>query len=64
MCAVEVADGPDRRGDDRGGAAGRRLGCLLPAPVNLHRHAFQRAMAGMTERRGGGAGQFLDLARR
>ena len=32
--------------------AGQRLGCLLPAPVNLHSHAFQRAMAGMTERRG------------
>ncbi|WP_338608822.1 formimidoylglutamate deiminase [Pelagibacterium nitratireducens] len=30
----------------------RRLGALLPAPVNLHSHAFQRAMAGMTERRG------------
>lgn len=29
-----------------------RLHCLLPAPVNLHSHAFQRAMAGMTERRG------------
>lgn len=27
-------------------------GCLLPAPTNLHSHAFQRAMAGMTERRG------------
>lgn len=25
---------------------------LLPAPVNAHSHAFQRAMAGMTERRG------------
>jgi formimidoylglutamate deiminase len=25
---------------------------LLPAPVNLHSHAFQRAMAGLTERRG------------
>ncbi|MFW5834750.1 MAG: formimidoylglutamate deiminase, partial [Pseudomonadota bacterium] len=25
---------------------------LLPAPANLHSHAFQRAMAGMTERRG------------
>lgn len=32
--------------------AGARYGCLLPAPVNLHSHAFQRAMAGMTERRG------------
>jgi len=26
--------------------------CLLPAPVNIHSHAFQRAMAGLTERRG------------
>ena len=35
------------------GAAERaQIGCLLPAPVNLHSHAFQRAMAGMTERRG------------
>lgn len=31
---------------------GERAGILLPAPVNLHSHAFQRAMAGMTERRG------------
>ena len=28
---------------------------LLPAPTNLHSHAFQRAMAGLTERRGGDA---------
>ncbi len=33
-------------------ANARRVGVLLPAPVNLHSHAFQRAMAGMTERRG------------
>ena len=32
--------------------AGVRVGVLLPAPVNLHSHAFQRAMAGLTERRG------------
>ena len=25
--------------------------CLLPAPVNAHSHAFQRAMAGLTEHR-------------
>ena len=25
---------------------------LLPAPVNVHSHAFQRAMAGLTEKRG------------
>ncbi len=33
-------------------ADGARTGILLPAPVNLHSHAFQRAMAGLTERRG------------
>jgi len=31
---------------------GNRVGMLLPAPVNVHSHAFQRAMAGLTERRG------------
>lgn len=31
---------------------------LLPAPSNLHSHAFQRAMAGMTERRGPAADSF------
>lgn len=31
--------------------SGMRVGALLPAPANLHSHAFQRAMAGMTERR-------------
>ena len=31
---------------------GLRLGPVLPAPGNLHSHAFQRAMAGLTERRG------------
>jgi formiminoglutamate deiminase len=30
----------------------RRVDLLLPAPVNLHSHAFQRAMAGLTEARG------------
>ena len=39
-------------------AGGVRVGCLLPAPVNLHSHAFQRAMAGMTERRGAGQDSF------
>lgn len=33
-------------------AEGERVGCLLPAGHNLHSHAFQRAMAGMTERKG------------
>lgn len=31
---------------------GHRAAIVLPAPVNLHSHAFQRAMAGLTERRG------------
>jgi formimidoylglutamate deiminase len=33
-------------------AAGERVDVLLPAMPNLHSHAFQRAMAGMTETRG------------
>lgn len=31
---------------------GQRVGALLPAPANCHSHAFQRAMAGLSERRG------------
>lgn len=31
---------------------GHKVGVLLPAPVNVHSHAFQRAMAGLTEQRG------------
>lgn len=33
-------------------ATDHRVGILLPAPANAHSHAFQRAMAGLTERRG------------
>ena len=33
-------------------AGGHRAGILLPAPANAHSHAFQRAMAGLTESRG------------
>lgn len=33
-------------------ATGKQVGILLPAIANLHSHAFQRAMAGMTETRG------------
>ena len=32
--------------------ASQKFKILLPAPVNLHSHSFQRAMAGMTEWRG------------
>lgn len=31
---------------------GERQGLVIPAPVNSHSHAFQRAMAGLTEQRG------------
>ena len=31
---------------------GQRVGALMPAPANSHSHAFQRAMAGLSERRG------------
>jgi formimidoylglutamate deiminase len=40
------------------GAAGPGHGVILPAPVNLHSHTFQRAMAGMTERRTAGQDSF------
>ncbi|MDA7980720.1 MAG: formimidoylglutamate deiminase [Pirellulales bacterium] len=33
-------------------AVGYQVGILLPAASNVHSHAFQRAMAGLTERRG------------
>ncbi len=34
-------------------AADHCVDILLPAPGNVHSHSFQRAMAGLTERRGG-----------
>jgi formiminoglutamate deiminase len=56
-------DGPRIAAVEAGAAPGsgdRRLAgrALLPAMPNLHSHAFQRAMAGMTERRGPGADSF------
>ncbi|WP_310620664.1 formimidoylglutamate deiminase [Flexibacterium corallicola] len=36
----------------------KHVGVLLPAPVNLHSHAFQRAMAGMSEWRTSGFDSF------
>lgn len=42
-----IADvGPQRQ------TSTHRVPLLLPAPLNLHSHAFQRAMAGLTEARG------------
>jgi formimidoylglutamate deiminase len=40
------------------GSSGQGHGVLLPAPVNLHSHTFQRAMAGLTERRTAGQDTF------
>ena len=53
--AVRVAIGADGRiaSVTPGAAAeGERLSILLPAVTNLHSHLFQRAMAGLAERRG------------
>ena len=50
---IEVADGRIVRVIPNAPVQGLRLDCLLPAPVNLHSHSFQRAMAGLTERRSG-----------
>jgi formimidoylglutamate deiminase len=50
---ITLADDGRIAGVEAGQAAtGHRVGLLLPAPVNVHSHAFQRAMAGLTERRG------------
>ncbi len=56
--AVTVAGGRIAAVAAGAGAGGQRVDCLLPAPVNLHSHAFQRAMAGMTEKRGAGQDSF------
>ena len=40
------------------GVPGAGHGVLLPAPVNLHSHTFQRAMAGLTEARTAGQDSF------
>ncbi|MFN3993669.1 MAG: formimidoylglutamate deiminase [Tabrizicola flagellatus] len=41
-----------------GNGTGQGHGLILPAPVNLHSHTFQRAMAGLTERRTAGQDSF------
>ncbi len=43
-CIAAIETGAKRQG--------MPVGILLPAAVNLHSHAFQRAMAGLTEARG------------
>lgn len=52
---IAVAIGPDGKITDIGPQSAtphHRVAILLPAPTNLHSHAFQRAMAGLTEARG------------
>jgi len=43
---------PNANDNDGRLSADHSAGVLLPSPVNAHSHAFQRAMAGLTERRG------------
>ena len=50
-----IIAGVEEPGD---GAAERVSGVVLPGLANLHSHAFQRAMAGLTERRGSEADSF------
>ena len=38
--------------EDGAAEGAQAVDLLLPAPANLHSHAFQRAMAGLTETRG------------
>ena len=45
------------------GTAQNTVGILLPSPVNVHSHSFQRAMAGLTESRGPNNRHILDLAK-
>lgn len=53
---VRVSLGPDGRiagvQTDAARDGAQITGILLPAPANAHSHAFQRAMAGLSERRG------------
>ena len=52
---IQVVIGPKGKITDVGPQtlpASHRTAILLPAPLNLHSHAFQRAMAGLTEGRG------------
>lgn len=55
---VEIRIEGGRIAEVRTGVARGGYGCLLPAPVNLHSHSFQRAMAGMTEHRTAGRDSF------
>lgn len=49
---IDIAEGRVAAVTPDAAPEGARHALLLPAPANLHSHAFQRAMAGLTERRG------------
>ena len=53
-----ICSAPDRGAEVATAAESYRVGALVPAPANTHSHAFQRAMAGLTERRGNGSDSF------
>ncbi len=53
---IRISDG--RIAEVTAGVAGHGHATILPAPVNLHSHTFQRAMAGMTEARTAGQDSF------
>ncbi|MES2916038.1 MAG: formimidoylglutamate deiminase [Pseudomonadota bacterium] len=53
---IRVEDG--RIAEVTAGVPGPGHGVILPAPVNLHSHTFQRAMAGLTEGRTAGQDSF------
>ena len=55
---VQVGDDGRIAGVEAGGAGERVGGIALPGMPNLHSHAFQRAMAGLTERAGPGEDSF------
>jgi formimidoylglutamate deiminase len=55
---VEVKEGRIATVTADAAPEGERRGVLLPAPANVHSHAFQRAMAGLTERKGASADSF------
>ncbi len=46
------ADGHIAAIESGNGSGDHHVDILLPAPANLHSHGFQRALAGLTERRG------------
>lgn len=49
---VTLEQGRIARVEPGAAPAGQRVGLLLPAMANLHSHAFQRAMAGLSEAKG------------